>query len=104
MSDPAAACAALAVLAERELALVEAGAHDELAAVHEQRVALLDVLGEPGSVVLTAADRSRLQHAARTQTLAAEAMRQGRDALRRELGQSGHARRAAAGYRASAQV
>lgn len=106
MSDPgpAAACVALAALAQRELALVEAGALEELDAVHEQRLVLLDALPAAGAAALGEADREQLRSAARAQMLAGEAMRQRRDALRRDLGHSGQARRAAAGYRASAQL
>jgi hypothetical protein len=99
------ACAALAVLAQREFALVDAEAYEELPAVHARRVELIDALGGPGEgPPLSPEDRAQLQTAARVQQLAGEAMRQRRDALRRQLGQSGHARRAAAGYRASATL
>lgn len=101
---PAALCAALAALAQHELALVESEAYEGLEAVHAQRVDLLAALEAAGGSSLTPGDRAVLQTAARTQSLATEAMRQRRDALARELRHSGHARRAAAGYRASAAV
>jgi hypothetical protein len=97
-------CAALAALAQSELSLVESGAYEELEAVHARRVELLAAIVPPAGPALSPPDRVLLQSAARTQMLAAEAMRQRRDELARELGRSGHARRAAAGYRASAAV
>ncbi len=98
------ACVALAALADHELHLVRTDALDELDAVHEQRVALLEILETPGAGPLPAADQAVLQRAMRTQLLAAEAMRQRRDHLATQLRQNGHARRAAAGYAASAAV
>lgn len=98
---PAAVCAALAVLAERELTLVQTGAYEALEDVHERRVALLDALGPPGRAGRSEGERACLRDAARLQQLANEAMRQRRDELARELGHNGQARRAVAGYRAS---
>jgi hypothetical protein len=101
---PAELCVALAALAQSELSLVESGAYDELEALHARRVELLAAIAPPAGPALSPQDRVLLQTAARTQMLAGEAMRQRRDELARELGRSGHARRAAAGYRASAAI
>ncbi|MCW3016501.1 MAG: hypothetical protein JWO02_3593 [Solirubrobacterales bacterium] len=96
-------CARLAALAETELALVQSGAVDELDAVHATRMQLLAELDVRGTGGLGAQDEAVLRAAARTQLLTREAMRQRRDDLAAELSRSGHARRAAAGYRASAE-
>ncbi|WP_354699784.1 hypothetical protein DSM112329_00039 [Paraconexibacter sp. AEG42_29] len=102
--DPAGVCAALGALAQHELSLVESGAYDELDAVGAVRLDLLTALGAPGSARLTDADKDVLRSAARTQLLAREAMRQARDTLAGQLGRTDHARRAAAGYRASTAI
>jgi hypothetical protein len=96
------ACEQLALLAEHELHLVRTDAVEELEGVHDRRVALLAALEAPGAGPLGQADKDVLQRATRTQLLAAEAMRQRRDRLAAQLSQNGVARRAAAGYAASA--
>jgi hypothetical protein len=94
--------ARLAALADEELALVTDGRVDELAGLAARREAALADLEARGHGTGDPVARGQLEHAARVQALAAEAIRGAMARTAAQLQRTGLSRTAAQGYRAAA--
>jgi len=85
--------ARLLALAERELDLVQAGAWEDLAALAQERAALVATLGAPSP-----ADRPALERLAGRQQLVSAALARAGAETSAELGRLGRGRGAVRGY------
>jgi hypothetical protein len=91
--------AQLAALADEELALVTDGRTDELAGLAARREAALGALEARRP---DPSDQALLEHAARVQALAAQAIRGALARTSAQINRTGLSRTAAQGYRAAA--